>query len=223
MDEDDEGAADDVADLQTGHTTHIAGMVYARELQQGQFGTAARRGAFRRVSRQWHRFLGFGADDRAGAGPGPGDKRKMEVFDSMREEARFRRFARLRQADMTSRGGCGRWWAARHVQVAGTGGGKSMSFMLPAYCSPEGVTVVVVPLVALRQDLHERCERAGIDSHVWQGRGGNRGASIVFVTPESAVTKGFRVFVNRLLAPGGRWTGWSWTSVTRASGCRRCS
>ena len=89
------------------------------------------------------------------------------------------------------------------MQVAGIGGGKSISFMLPAYISPYSVTVVVVPLVALRQDLHEQCERAGIDSHIWQSRGANRGASIVFVTPESAVTKGFRAFVNRLVAQGG--------------------
>src|SRR5690606_14673980 len=88
------------------------------------------------------------------------------------------------------------------VQVAGTGVGKSMSFMLPAYCSPDGVTVVVVPLVALREDLHRRCKRAGIDAHVWHSQGPNRGASIVFVTPESAVTKGFQGFVNRLQARG---------------------
>jgi superfamily II DNA helicase RecQ len=75
-----------------------------------------------------------------------------------------------------------------------------MSFMLPAYCSPEGVTIVVVPLVALREDLHRRCQDSGIESHVWQGRGANRAATVVFVTPESAVTKGFQLFVNRLQA-----------------------
>jgi hypothetical protein len=40
------------------------------------------------------------------------------------------------------------------------------------------------------------------DSHVWQSRGGNRGASIVFVARESALTKGFQPFVNRLQARG---------------------
>jgi superfamily II DNA helicase RecQ len=88
------------------------------------------------------------------------------------------------------------------VQVAGTGEGKSMSFMLPAFCSPDGVTLVVVPLVALRDDLYGRCQRMGIDAHVWQGKGANRAAAIVFVTPESAVTEGFRSFVNRLQARG---------------------
>ncbi|KAF6783210.1 hypothetical protein CSOJ01_15923, partial [Colletotrichum sojae] len=86
------------------------------------------------------------------------------------------------------------------VQVMGTGGGKSLSFMLPAFCSGEGVTVVVTPLVALRTDMHARCSRAGITSHVWQSHKANQAASIVFVTPESAVTKGFRDFVSRLEA-----------------------
>lgn len=218
FDEDDEGTLDDAAALQTGHSTHVAGMIYARELEQGLFGTAKRRDAFRVVSRQWHRFLGFGVEDR-GVGA-VGRKRKKEVFDSMREEARYRRFERLRQVDIGGRlrqmvGPEAQFRGMQEtviraiirgespiIQVAGTGGGKSMSFMLPAFCSPHGVTIVVVPLVALQQDLHRRCEEAKIDVHVWQSRGGNRGTSIVFVTLESVVTKGFRLFANRLQARG---------------------
>ncbi|MDB5910917.1 MAG: hypothetical protein JWP34_5031, partial [Massilia sp.] len=55
-DEDDNEMEDSPYDLQAGHGTHVAGMVYARELQQGTSGTAARREQFRAVSRQWHRF-----------------------------------------------------------------------------------------------------------------------------------------------------------------------
>jgi hypothetical protein len=62
-DEDDEGALDSIWDLQAGHSSHVAGMVYARELQQGAFGTAERRDKFRVISRQWHRFLGFQGED----------------------------------------------------------------------------------------------------------------------------------------------------------------
>ena len=57
---------------------------------------------------------------------------------------------------------------------------------------------MVVPLVALKADMQRQLEKKGIDTHVWSGRGGNRAASIVLVTPESAVTKGFGEFVNRL-------------------------
>jgi superfamily II DNA helicase RecQ len=213
--EDDEGEVEDSAwDLQAGHGTHVAGMVYARELQQGVFSTAARRERFRAISRQWHRFLGFGAEDAIGAGAGV--KRTRDAFDGVREEARFRRLTRLRQVDMQGQlkqmMGEGAVFRGNQeaviraiargespiIQIAGTGGGKSLSFMLPAFCSPYGVTIVIVPLVSLRGDLYERCLQSGIEAHVWQSRQSNRAASIVFVTPESAVTKGFREFVNRL-------------------------
>ena len=45
-----------------------------------------------------------------------------------------------------------------------------MLFMLPASASKGGVTVVVVPLTALRADMMQRCERAGIVCREWEGR-----------------------------------------------------
>ena len=84
------------------------------------------------------------------------------------------------------------------VQVTPTGGGKRLTFMLPAYCVPDGVTVVITPLVALENDMVQRCGKLGIDAYVWKRDGVQRAASIVFVTPESAVTKGFGAFVDRM-------------------------
>lgn len=85
---------DNMWDMQTGHGTRIAGMIYARELQQAVFGTAQRRDQFRTVSRQWHRFLGFGDEDsRPGRGIGVGGcKRVRDPFEEMRQQAQFRRF-----------------------------------------------------------------------------------------------------------------------------------
>jgi superfamily II DNA helicase RecQ len=48
------------------------------------------------------------------------------------------------------------------VVVMGTGGGKSILFILPARCS-SGLTVVVVPLVLLRNDIKDRCDELGIE------------------------------------------------------------
>ncbi|GJN76018.1 hypothetical protein PLICBS_010129 [Purpureocillium lilacinum] len=217
-DEDVDGVADNPADLQAGHGTHAAGMIYARELQQSGSGTAAQREQFRKVSRQWHRFLGFGADDTVGAGRGGAivGKRQRDPFQAAREEARYRRFAQLHQVDIRGKlrmmmGDSTEFRGQQEqviraiirgespiFQIAGTGGGKSLSFMLPAYCSPDGTTIVIVPLTTLRQDLHGRCEKDNIDSYMWKSGESHPVATTVFVTPESAMTKEFGDFVNRL-------------------------
>ena len=82
--------------------------------------------------------------------------------------------------------------------VMGTGGGKSMLFMLPASSVAGGTTIVVVPLVSLQGDLQERCRTARISSSVWSSARPHDTASIVFVTPESAMTKAFAELMNRL-------------------------
>ena len=57
--------------------------------------------------------------------------------------------------------------------------------------------VVVVPLVALRADLQQRCQRLGITCVKWESRRPPDEVSIVLVTPESAVTGDFFQFLNR--------------------------
>jgi superfamily II DNA helicase RecQ len=43
-----------------------------------------------------------------------------------------------------------------------------------------------------------RCTKSGIDVYIWKSRGVQRAVSLVFVTSESAVSKGFRMFVERM-------------------------
>ncbi len=52
------------------------------------------------------------------------------------------------------------------LHIMGTGGGKSMSFMLPAYSALKGVTVVIALLVALTQNLQQQCLDLTIDTHI---------------------------------------------------------
>ena len=214
--EDEDGIDDEASDLQAGHGSHVAGMIYARELQQGLSGTALAREKFREVSTKWHRFFGFDMHDTAQ----PGHKRKREGFESAREEVRFQRLHQLQQVNISGQlqqmMGQGTEFRGQQssviraiiagdtpiVQITSTGGGKSLSFMLPAYCSPEGTTIVIVPLVALQDDLLDRCRKLKITSHIWKSRQGNPVASIVFVTAESAVTAGFGDFVGRLQSRG---------------------
>ncbi|KAM7182573.1 hypothetical protein V8F33_014206 [Rhypophila sp. PSN 637] len=98
-------------------------MIYARELQQGVLGTA-----------YW--FLGFGVEE----GGVVGGKRKAELFDSVREEARFRRLERLRRVDIEGQlrviiGDSVRFRGSesRIVQVVGTREGKIIKGGLEKY------------------------------------------------------------------------------------------
>lgn len=50
--------------------------------------------------------------------------------------------------------------------VIGTGTGKSIIFMLLAYCRGSGTTIVIVLLISLQQDMHGQCEQSGITSAI---------------------------------------------------------
>ncbi|KAF7528441.1 hypothetical protein G7054_g10139 [Neopestalotiopsis clavispora] len=174
---------------------------------------------FENDSKLWHRFLGLGGVQGAMIG-----KRRLEPLEVDGAKARVKRQKRLADVNLEER--------LRHMlgnpsarfrpgqedvlraiheghsavlQVAGTGSGKSVSFMLPAYCAGDGTTVVIVPLVALREDLVGRCSRAAIRMLVWSPSYDKRApygeaSSIVFVTPESATTPAFRAYLDSLYA-----------------------
>jgi superfamily II DNA helicase RecQ len=84
------------------------------------------------------------------------------------------------------------------VSIMATGEGKSMLFMLPAYCVNGGTTVVIIPLCSLQEDLERRCKEARIECVQWDSWRLHETASIVLVTLESAVTKTFNTYINRL-------------------------
>lgn len=87
--------------------------------------------------------------------------------------------------------------------VMDPGVGKSLTFMLPASIS-DGVTIVVVPLVSLRQDLVRRCRSMGLSYDEWDEEGMNKlsyDARLVLVTPESVVGSRFRACLSLLQPP----------------------
>ncbi|KAL6416340.1 uncharacterized protein AUP68_00557 [Ilyonectria robusta] len=84
------------------------------------------------------------------------------------------------------------------VVVMGTGTGKSLCFMLPAASCPGGVTVVVVPLVSLQGDMLDRCQKLNISCAEWRSDRVPGNVSIVFTTPESAITKRFQDYIKSL-------------------------
>ncbi len=52
-------AEESYQDLQAGHSSHVAGMAYARQLHEAPGTLSFRQMMFRNISQDWHQFLGF--------------------------------------------------------------------------------------------------------------------------------------------------------------------
>ena len=182
-DMDDDQWGRHIADLQAAHTTHMAEMVYGRMMSQQQGTTAGRQAGFRSSSVHWHDFLGYDTKNVPSSGLG---KRTQPRWKHDDMKVRDQRHHLVETTNMTE--------ALQRM----TGGGKSMLFMLPAWVGQRGgLTVVVVPLISLRIDLHRRCEAAGISCVEWESHRHPDHAAIVFVTPEAVFTDEFVSFLNR--------------------------
>jgi superfamily II DNA helicase RecQ len=85
------------------------------------------------------------------------------------------------------------------LTVLGTGEGKSLIYMLQQRLPGAGTTVVIVPLVALKQDTIRRCKAFGIDCIVWGGQAIHGiGNALILVSLDQAVGITFRAFLHRL-------------------------
>jgi RecQ family ATP-dependent DNA helicase len=204
---------DDIWDLAAGHTSQVAGAIYARGIREKDGVIESMRQQFRKVSETWHQFLKFQSSLEVETRP---NKRKKALFDDEREGLSTDRRKKLKKADALRelKRFMGDETEFRGIQqdavsavmrgdprvaaVMGTGGGKSLIFMLPAFCTPGGTTIVVVPLIALRQDLTTRCNELGINCVEWDRRRPPFGAKIVMVTSEAAISPSFINFANQL-------------------------
>ena len=165
---DEEGEGDEVEDMQAGHGTHIAGTVYARGIREQDGVVESMRQKYRQASENWHRFLGF--DDHSQQ---PGEKRKRTGWEDDAEEGRRERWKRIKEMDLDRelkrmmgteearfRGHQKEIIEAivqgesRVLAVMPTGGGKSLLFMLPAFCGGGGVTIVSI-IIGISQDGKE--------------------------------------------------------------------
>lgn len=86
--------------------------------------------------------------------------------------------------------------------VMPTGGGKSLLFMLPAFMKPDKVSIVVVPLVSLQQDLIQRCAAKGITAARFSDAADSTalGVRIVFVSAEHLVLPSYARFLRNAAA-----------------------
>jgi superfamily II DNA helicase RecQ len=92
------------------------------------------------------------------------------------------------------------------VAALATSEGKSLAFMLPARLPQAGATVVILPLVVLKQEMFRRCEQLGLPFTVWDRHGDHiryDGCPLIFVSAETAVLPPFRAFITGLDAREG--------------------
>jgi len=204
---------DDPWDLQAGHGTHVAGMIYARELMEADSAIISRREKFRRVSHVWHCWLRFPSAQQ-GVGMQGRAKRTRQTYEEGLIEAQLARWKRLRRVDIHVElekmfGSEAQFRGLQEpvleaimkhespiLAVMGTGVGKSLMFQLPAKSVDSGTTVVVTPLVSLQNHMVQKCQGMGISCVKWDSRQAHTASQIVFVTPESAVSKTFGSFMD---------------------------
>ncbi|PON20011.1 hypothetical protein TGAM01_v211118 [Trichoderma gamsii] len=216
-DSDDDGLAAVMAH-QAAHSVLTDGITYGRTSQQFGLGTALQQEQFWQASVRWHRFLAFKSSQ-----PGSSMAQRQQLsqgalpYETVRQSLRVLRLQHLGRVNLEaslqqmlrkdSASFRGQQEAVLQavvrgrtpiLQIAGTGEGKSLSFLLPAYCAYDGVTVVVVPLLALQGDLKRRCDELQIDSHIWS-HSRAKTSKIVFVTPESMAAEDFHSFVTGLI------------------------
>ena len=206
-----------IADLQAAHSLYMAGMVYGREIMEQAGTTVHRQRIFRLSSTDWHRFLEFAsADNSPETSPNP-HKRKRAPWEEEADDSQIMQRHCLNTMDMTQtlRQMTGQETIQfRGVQAAAlqaiqdgespvlavirTDRGKSMLFILPVFAEPGETTIIVVPLLSLRGDIIQQCQILGISCILWESCRPPDKATIVLVTPESAVTEDFHTFINRL-------------------------
>jgi hypothetical protein len=176
----------DIRAQQAGYGRYMEEMVYGLLINESPFTTASEKEQFHAVSNDWHWLLQFeSAYDKSRVEPGV--ERRMAAE---REAAELRRYRQMCDVDIdvelvrfygnADAGFRGIQEVALQAIIHGdeafilaimpTGGGKSLLFMLPAAALRDGVTIVIVPMVALRQDMCERSNEKGIPCAEWDGK-----------------------------------------------------
>jgi len=73
-----------------------------------------------------------------------------------------------------------------------TGGGKTLVYLLPIFIEQDMTMVVVVPFVALVDQVEEECKKAGISCQIWEKEGFSSGKTqVIIVGVEHAILPEF--------------------------------
>jgi superfamily II DNA helicase RecQ len=193
---DDDDEDDDAHDLMSAHSTKIAVQRYARLGGLTRSLSPESISVFRSISDKWQKF--YRLKPRKPVELGTDTAIVLSTTSQLPVKEKIR--AALRQLyGPTAKFRTEEQEAAVEAVVEGisplfvilpTGAGKSLTFLIPAMFSDAGTTVVILPLVALAEDMLYRCKDAGIDCIIY-GRVQLRSATIILVVTESAISGSF--------------------------------
>jgi superfamily II DNA helicase RecQ len=82
-----------------------------------------------------------------------------------------------------------------------TGAGKSLLFMIPSLLEGAKSTIVIVPLVALAENLLDECKKFKVDAILW-GRGLPRHAKLIIIITEAVVSSECHQFIQDCFMDG---------------------
>jgi superfamily II DNA helicase RecQ len=191
-DDDDDDGEDDVHDLMAAHSTKLANARYARMGGLTRSLTSESISIFRKISDKWQCYYKLESrrikkeptkvetsiirDENYTSGCITSALRKMYG-----QGAEFRNEYQQSAVMKTAMG------TNQLFVILPTGQGKSLTFMLPSMTPDAKTTLVITPLVALAEDMLQRCRLVDIDAIIY-GRGTPRMATIVIIVTESAIT-----------------------------------
>ena len=180
-----------ITNEQVDHTSHVTRMIYAREIMKQDEVVKNKRNKYREFSKSWHEFLRFLSsieDKQKFSQDETKDKRKMISFQTKIENARMIRWKRLRK--INSRYELRRIMSSnsqfRDIQkpiiqtimqeksfvivMMSIEEKKNLLFMLSTTCQLEESSIVIVSLIALRQNLKRRYEKINIQCVEWNSQ-----------------------------------------------------
>jgi DEAD/DEAH box helicase len=204
-DNDDENPSE-VHDLMHGHSAHVAEIKYGRLTDLTRNVSPESMNLFRDVSDKWQKWLGLISRQPMD------DDEEMEIEEQEQQESTE---MQLVKAIHDLYGPSKNWRTPEQEKavvaavegvsplfiIFPTGYGKSSVFLLPAKLKGAGVTIVIVPLIALGDNILETCQKAHIDC-IFYGRSPPRMAKVVVVMAETAMRKEFTQYANEIKLMG---------------------
>lgn len=202
---------DRIEDLMAAYSTKTTTNIYGRLVRDRPFIDLSKREAFRRYSLTWYNLLGFNTpilgikalrkrkanseigleinrirEARINALGSINLERELRyLYDNSTDSIKFRGLQKVTLEAIIA-------YKTPIITIFGTGVGKSLLFLLPAYSSRGGVIIVIEPLIALIEDLNERCKSIGISSTIWNNSRPYVTSNIVFAIPEIVAIDPFK-------------------------------